>query len=125
MSNSDSHCVETSAADESIVAQSFIPAPSATLLADEPKVCRSRAGGAHRGRLSREALVLRDGPPVLCVLLATLEGRWHAEFTSMARGGEALRFLCAANGVADMSDFVMDTLAARGLAVLRAWRFCS
>ena len=90
------------AAQQAMAAQSFIPAACATLVADEPIVRRSRAGGTRRGRPSREAMVLRDGPPVLCVLVATREGRLHAEFTSMGSGREGTRLLCAAKGLRDI-----------------------
>ena len=41
----------------------------------------------------------------------------------MGSGREGTRLLFAANGVRDISELVMDTLAACGLAVMRAWRF--
>ena len=115
--------MDTSATQQAMAAQSCIPAASATLVAVEPMVCRSRAGGKRLGRPSREALVLRNGPPVLCVLVATPEGRWHAEFTSMGSGREGTRVLCDASDVRDIVVLVMDTPAACGLAAMRAWRF--
>ena len=123
MASSATTCAETSAAQQATTVQCLILAAHGTLVADEPIVCRSRVRGTRSGRPLREALVLRDGPPVLCVLVATPEGRWHAEFTSRGVGREATRLLCAANGVQDFGEFAMNTLAACGLAVMLGWRF--
>ena len=65
---------------------------------------------ARVGRPSQRALVLRDGPPVLCVLVGTPQGRWHAELTSSAPAArQAMRMLCHAHGVADLFQVGMDT----------------
>ena len=123
MASSDTTCVKTSAAQQATAAQCSIPAAHGTLVADAPIVRRSRVCGTRRGRPSREALAFRDGPPALCVLVATPEGRWHAEFTSRGTGREATRLLRAANGVRDFGELVMNTPAACGLAVMLGWRF--
>ena len=77
---------------------------------DVPVACRPRGGFAGCGRPARAELVRCDGPPVLCVLVGTPQGRWHDQFTLMRRGGgEAARMLCAANGVRDHSEVAVDT----------------
>ena len=82
------------------------------------------AVGHSLGRPARHALVHCDGPPVLASLLGTPQGRWHAEFTSTARGARAAaRLLCAASGVSVLSDATVDTPVALGMAVLLSWRF--
>ena len=82
------------------------------------------AVGHSLGRPARHALVHCDGPPVLAILLGTPQGRWHAEFTSTARGARAAaRLLCAANGVSVLSDATVDTPMTLGMAVLLSWRF--
>ena len=69
-------------------------------------------------------LVLRDRPPVLCVLVGTPEGRWHEEFTfRRSSGGEVARMLSAANGVCDQAQVVVDAPVTFGLAVMLSWRF--
>jgi len=120
MASSDGVCGDMPAAVDSVVAQSV--AAYGTLGANDPIVCRSRAGVPRRAG-TREALVLRDGPPVLCVLIGTPQGRWHAEFTNIGSGREAMRLLCVASGIFDMTGFVVDTPVACGLAVMVAWRF--
>ena len=82
------------------------------------------AVGHTLGRSAQQALLHCDGPPVLAILLGTPQGRWHAEFTSTARGARAAaRLLCAANGVSVLFDATVDTPVALGMAVMLSWRF--
>jgi hypothetical protein len=37
--------------------------------------------------------ILQDGPPILCVIIGTPKGRWHAEFQSRTREASHLRRL--------------------------------
>jgi len=93
---------------------------------DEVMAAPMRAVAARVGRPSQRALVLRDGPPVLCVLVGTPQGRWHAELTSSAPAArQAMRMLCHAHGVADLFQVGMDTAGILGLAVMVGWRFCA
>jgi hypothetical protein len=38
-----------------------------------------------RRKGTRADLILQDGPPTLCVIIGTPQGRWHAEFQSRTR----------------------------------------
>ena len=102
MSVSRSYFVDTLAAEDAVVVESTTVAACAVFAPDVPVVCRTRSGLPRRGRPALAELVLRDGPPVLCVLVGTPEGRWHEEFTfRRGCGGEVARMLSAANGVCD------------------------
>jgi hypothetical protein len=91
---------------------------------DEVMAAPMRAVAARVGRPSQRALVLRDGPPVLCVLVGTPQGRWHDEVTPRAPAArQAMRMLCHAHGVTDLAQVGMDTAGILGLAVLVGWRF--
>ena len=80
--------------------------------------------GTRRGRLSRDALVHEDGPPVLCIFIGTPQGRWHAEFARTSRApGDATLFLCAANSVSVLADADVETPVTFGMAVIISWRF--
>ena len=76
------------------------------------------------GRRPLGALVHSDGPPVLCVVIGTPQGRWHAEFTGVSLAArECWRVHLIANGATTVPDVVVDAPATFGLAVLLGWRF--
>ena len=124
MSVSRSYFVDTLAAEDVVVVESTTVAARAMFAPDVPVARRTRSGLPRRGRPALAELVLRDGPPVLCVLVGTPEGRWHEEFTfRRGSGGEVARMLSAANGVCDQAQVVVDAPVTFGLAVMLSWRF--
>ena len=112
MSVSRTYSVDTLAAEDVVAVESTTVAARAMFAPDVPVACRTRSGLPQRGRPALAELVLHDGPPVLCVLVGTPEGRWHEEFTFMRGvGGEVARMLCVANGARDQSQFVVMRLS--------------
>ena len=68
-------------------------------LADVLVVAFARAVVQRSGRRSLGALVHSDGPSVLCVVIGTPQGRWHAEFMGVSPAARACRrLLMIANG---------------------------
>ena len=68
-------------------------------VADEPIGRASRRLSRRVGRTSLHQMVFADGGPILCVIIGTPYGRWHAEFTADTSAGvEATRLLCEVVG---------------------------
>ena len=75
-------------------------------------------------RGTRSEQVLRAGPFVLCVMLGTQGGRWHAELMSGASAAaHGRQLLCQPHGVTELAEDAFRTPATLGIAVLTNWRF--
>jgi len=62
---------------------------------DAPITHRTDTRATRGGRRSRQTLLLQDGSLVLGIVLVTIVGRWHAEFTvATPAAREASRLLC-------------------------------
>ena len=93
-------------------------------VADEPIGRASRRLSRRVGRTSLHQMVFADGGPILCVIIGTPYGRWHAEFTADTSAGvEATRLLCEALGCIGLSVSAVDTPVTLGIAVVQSWRF--
>ena len=78
--------------------------------------------GKHLGYPRIDDLVVRDGPPLLCVIAGTRHGRWHVEVTkNTAAAMEATCLLFDACIVNDLPEAAVDSAVTLGIAVLQSW----
>ena len=75
----------------------------------------------RRGRPRRGDMTCVPGPPVLCVMVGTPKGRWHAELTmGTAAAREAMRLLRGALGPDNNLESPVQAPAVFGLAVMES-----
>ena len=75
----------------------------------------------RRGRPRRKDMICVPGPPVLCVMVGTPKGRWHAELTmGTAAAREAMRLLRGALGPDSNLESPVQAPAVFGLAVMES-----
>ena len=75
-----------------------------------------------RRKGTRADLILQDGPPTLCVIIGTPQGRWHAEFQSLTpEAAHCRRLLCQALNVQDLAERTCESSTMLGIAVMTGW----